>query len=371
MHSRWYNFSVVALWITTMTWLVTQKILPSLLVGDPPERTVIISAQLADRLVGWDLLWGKEPIGWAWNRTDRMEAGGTCIRGRIHFDRLPLRQFVPEMFQSLLTSETPLPAHVPLDSSSALLFDREGKLTRLESSVAFDPDTPAIEVAGVVADGKLVITVRSAGFSYETKRTFPKDVMLGDALSPHTQLPGLWQGRKWTVELFSPLRPPNDPVEIVQAEVVGREPIVWNGQAENAWLVVFRGDPGGEVGNAGRERTRLWVRDDGVVLQQQVSIFTSTMTFVRMTLEQELKLNERLDRQGRIEAVFGGRETAPPALRPGPVGDPAPARAAGSDRIRAGSGPAARKSSIRRHPEADGSGPFRKGPAADPREAAM
>ena len=134
---------------------------------------------------------------------------------------------------------------------------------------------------------------------------------------------------------------------------------------------MFRGDPGGEVGNAGRERTRLWVRDDGVVLQQQVSIFTSTMTFVRMTLEQELKLNERLDRQGRIEAVFGGRETAPPALRPGPVGDPAPARAAGSDRIRAGSGPAARKSSIRRHPEADGSGPFRKGPAADPREAAM
>ncbi len=328
MHSRWYNFAVVALWVTTMTWLVTQKILPSLMVGDPPERTVIISAQLADRSVGWSLFWGKEPIGWAWSRTERMEAGVTCIRGRIHFDRLPLRQFVPEMLQSLLTPENPLPAHVPLDSSSALLFDLEGKLTRLESSVAFDPNVPTIEVVGEVAGGKLVITVRSAAFTYETKRAFPKDVMLGDALSPQTQLPGLWQGRKWTVELFSPLRPPTDPVEIVQAEVVGREPIIWNGKAESAWLVVFRGDPGAEVGNAGKERTRLWVRNDGGVLQQEVSIFTSTMTFVRMTLEQEMKLDERLDRDRQFEAMLGGRVAASASHRSGTRSDQLPRRPA-------------------------------------------
>lgn len=290
MHSRWYNLTVLALWVATMTWLVTQKIMPSVLVGNPPERTAILAAQVEDRTVGWQVFWENQQVGWAWNRTDRLGGGATQIKGRIHFDRLPLRQFVPEMLQSLLTPDNPLPVHIPLDADSTLLFDSEGKLDRIQSSVAFDPQSPSIEVIGVVIDRKIVLSVRSGGFTYETERPLPKDVMMGDALSPQTRLPGLWEGRKWTVELYSPLRPPTDPVEIVQAEVVGRDPIIWAGNSENAWLVVYRGDPGSDVGRAGKERTRLWVRDNGIVLQQQVEVFQSTLTFRRMTAEEKAEL---------------------------------------------------------------------------------
>ena len=95
--------------------------------------------------------------------------------------------------------------------------------------------------------------------------------MLGDAWSPQTLLPGLHTGQTWNVPIYSPLRPPKAPLEILQATVEGSEPILWDGQTEEVWLVVYRNDAGAGLRNNESPRGQLWVRRDGTVLKQEVS----------------------------------------------------------------------------------------------------
>ena len=91
MNSRWYNTAVVVLWLATMSWLVTEKVLPPLLVGEPPSYRQIIEAQNRDPPVGWQVLWKGQPLGWALTDTKLQPNGLTTeIHGRVHFDALPL-----------------------------------------------------------------------------------------------------------------------------------------------------------------------------------------------------------------------------------------------------------------------------------------
>ena len=41
-------------------------------------------------LVGWEMRWNEQPVGWALSLTTVTPRDLTEVRGRIHFDRLPL-----------------------------------------------------------------------------------------------------------------------------------------------------------------------------------------------------------------------------------------------------------------------------------------
>jgi len=112
----------------------------------------------------------------------------------------------------------------------------------------------------------------------------------------------LRRGQRWTVELYSPLRPPNDPVEIRIAEVERREPIVWADRTINTWLVVYRDDPGTSLGDQTDPRAWIWVRPDGTVLQQRVRVFGSAITFVRLPPEEAAGLARKFDRHSIVFA---------------------------------------------------------------------
>ncbi len=282
MNSRWFNLTVFALWLTTMSWLVIVKILPSLLVGDPPDRVAILAAQAEEQLVGYEVRWEEKQIGWALIRGGHMPGGATLIDGQIRFDRLPIQRMVPDVFLTLLGLDGSLPEQIQLDAKSQVLFHASGRLQRFESTLSIDPGISTIRVEGFVVGETVLLTIRSAGATFETRRALPRNVMVNDGLMPQSQMPGLREGRKWTVEVYSPLRPRTDPMEIMQAEVVGRDLLTWAGQVENAWLVIYRGDPGSGVGRAEKEHAWLWVRDDGVVLQHRIALLDSTLTFVRM-----------------------------------------------------------------------------------------
>ena len=55
MSSRWFNTAVVVLWLATMSWLVKEKVLPPLLIGEPPSYPEIIEAQNREPPVGWEV----------------------------------------------------------------------------------------------------------------------------------------------------------------------------------------------------------------------------------------------------------------------------------------------------------------------------
>ena len=120
------------------------------------------------------------------------------------------------------------------------------------------------------------------------------NALAGDSLSPQVCLPGLREGQTWKVPSYSPLRPPNNPVEMLTATVEGLEPFDWNGRPEEVWLVVYRADSGLGMGIDKTPRGRLWVRPDGTVLGQQVMMLDCKLMFVRLPDRQAAELEKKL-----------------------------------------------------------------------------
>lgn len=282
MSSRWFNLVVVLLWIATMSWLVTTKVLPPLLLGEPPSYETILAAREDERPVGWRLSWNGRPVGWAISEMERIN-GLAEIHSRVHFEELPLEEMTPAWLQAFFRIVDGPPPNTPMDTVSMVSIDPLGRLVQLESSVHLGAVKDVIVVSGSMEEGQLRLVVRSGEFSYETEIPIQSHALLSDSLSPQTKLPGLHLGQTWKVRTYSPLRAPNSPVELLEATVETMEPIVWGGEQLDVWLVVYRSAPGSGLSNARSPRGRLWVRRDGTVLKQEVHFFNSAMAFVRLS----------------------------------------------------------------------------------------
>jgi hypothetical protein len=282
MHSGWFNAGVVILWLATMTWLVKEKVLPPLLIGEPPSYSQIVEAQRHSPPVGWRMAFNSRPVGWALTDTKMQPTGLTEIHGRVHFDTLPLQEMMPSWLRSLSKwIEQPIDK-LRMDARSVLTIDGLGRLERFDSTVSVDPLKEVICVRGTVEGRQLQLLVRTGGASFTNEAFLPSDALVCDALSPQAQLPGLRVGQTWTVPVYSPLWPAKNPLEVIHAKVETMEPIFWNGAMEESSLVVYRDDPGSNAGGNQNLRGRLWVRRDGTVLKQQILFFDSTITFVRL-----------------------------------------------------------------------------------------
>jgi hypothetical protein len=292
MSSTWYNVAVVLLWLASMTWLVSQKVVPALLVGEPPSYRTIVEAQQQEPCAGWSMAIDDRPVGWAVNTTSPLPKRMTEVRSLVHFDDLPLHEMTPSWVRSMLAPEGGRSVRLQLEAKSTVIFDPLERLSQFVSSVGFQGMDDVLKVRGSLDGSELAVSVRSGDFTYETSLNLPQKALLSDALSPQTHLPGLREGQTWNVQIYSPFRPPNNPVEVLQATVEGSKTILWDGRLVETWLVVYRGDPGAGSVNARTPRGRLWVRDDGTVLKQEVMLFDATMTFVRLPAHEAAALAE-------------------------------------------------------------------------------
>jgi hypothetical protein len=290
MYSRWYEVAVVVLWLAAMGWLVTQKVLPTLLVGDPPSTEAMLEARKPDVPLCWSVSWNDRRLGWAMSTTSRQPDDSTKIRSLVHFDELPLGDMIPDMFKAFLPDLKKVGNQFQMETRNVLLFSPEGKLKGFDSAVKFDPLQNAVEVHGVVEGSMLSLGIRASGFYHETEMRMPPQAMLSDALSPEVSLPGLHRDQTWTVKTYSPLRPPNSPIEVMRARVERMEPLLWNDRLVDVWLVTYSPDSGSVLRRTDRPRAKLWVRPDGTVLKQESSLFDSVMTFVRMPEDEAAEL---------------------------------------------------------------------------------
>jgi hypothetical protein len=90
-------------------------------------------------------------------------------------------------------------------------------------------------------------------------------------------------GQEWTVPVFSPLRPPGNPVDVLQARVERRDLLIWEGQTVPVNVVEYRTDSGSALSSTSHPRAKLWVRDDGAVLKQEISVLGTELVFVRLS----------------------------------------------------------------------------------------
>jgi hypothetical protein len=147
-------------------------------------------------------------------------------------------------------------------------------------AIAGIPD--AIKLQGQIEGATLYLTVQSGEVTYKVDQALPPNALVADELSPQTRLPGLRVGQAWTMPLYSPFSPPTSPIEILEARVEQDQRIRWAGDMVNTRMVVYRGDAGAGMGSD-EVRGRMWVREDGLVLMQEIALLRSNFQFVRLS----------------------------------------------------------------------------------------
>lgn len=294
MGSRTINVVVVVFWIATMSWLVGDKVMPLLRVGEPPNYRSILADDTPQPPVCWLIDWNGTPLGWAASNVVRRDDGMSEMHSRVFFGQLPLDEIAPGWLGAFVRPVLRDGNSLDMDAKSRLEIDPLGRLVGFESKVRLAKIRDAIRMQGRIDGTQLKLNVQSGEFVYRTEKFLPQNALVGDALSPQAQLPGLRVGQTWTMPVYSPFRPPNSPLEILQASVESSELIVWNGEPVNTKLVVYRTDSGSGLMANHEARGKLWVQADGTVLKQEITVFNSRLHFVRLSAQQGRVLSEAL-----------------------------------------------------------------------------
>jgi hypothetical protein len=281
MGTRSFNLIVILFWLATMSWLVAAKVLPPLRVGEPPNYVSIIEQSQEQAPVCWSIHLQDRKVGWAAIRIIHRADGITDLYSRVYLGELPWDEMAPGWLGAVLKPVFDDLGALDFDKCSRLVIDPLGRPVAFELRVRMGNLPDAIKVLGQIEGSTLALSVQSGELTHKMACYLPTGAVMTDELSPQVLLPGLRVGQSWTVPLYSPFRAPGNPLEVLQAIVEREDKIMWDGHSENSRVVVYRGDSGsGLTGN--ETRGRIWVRDDGLVLRQEVAILNSRVQFVRL-----------------------------------------------------------------------------------------
>ena len=261
MFSRGYSIAIGFFWLAAMGWLVREKILPPLLVGDPPSyRTILAVEEEPPRPIAWEIVLNGRRVGGAKTVTEWLPDSIKQLRCRVKLKELPLAELTPAWITAFVKvvdgRRTQGPAVIAVESEATIDIDPLNRPIAFSSTTRISPpekDTGRSILSGVelnvtmrgkIDGDRMHVVMHSGEIDYRTEVDLPADALMGDVLSPQTRLPGLRIGQTWTVPIYSPFRPPTAPIEILHATVERKDPIVWHDRIVPALLVVYRGDPG-------------------------------------------------------------------------------------------------------------------------------
>jgi hypothetical protein len=322
MGSKWFNSAVVLMWMCTTTWLVVAKVIPPLRRGQPPSYRSMYAEDFpegkTEETVGWDLTLNDKPLGWALSRVRKLNTRSSAgqmteVKSLIHFDHIPLAELSPPWMRVLLRANVDSVDNLQMDVLSTLAIDPLGHLEGFRSSLSAPGMRDTIRIVGKVHATVLKIDVHSGDFNYPFETYLPSDALVSDELSPQSRMLGLHLGQEWTVPVFSALRPPNNPVDVLQAKVESHDLLMWEGAAVPVFEVVYRPDSGSALWSTGQPRAKLWVRDDGTVLKQEVSFIGSPLVFSRMSDERSKQKEIENPIEMRNRGGYGWRDSTRPA----------------------------------------------------------
>ncbi len=295
MGGRAFNTAVVLVWLAAMSWLVVVKVLPPLQVGEPPSYKAILSNSTEQPPVCWVIRWNDESVGFAASRVVEQVDNMREIHSRVFFSQLPLNEMAPGWLGAIVRPLLFRLGSLDMDAQSRLEIDPLDHLVGFESKVRLANIPDAIRMHGTMEGSQLKLSIQSGDFSYHTEKYLPPDALVGDELSPQANLPGLRKGQTWTMPIYSPFRPMDSPMDILQATVERDDSILWNNEACEVLLVVYRSEAGSGAISGQESRGRLWVRHDGLVLKQEVNVFNSRLQFVRLSPDDGKRLLEGLN----------------------------------------------------------------------------
>lgn len=282
MFGRGTSVVIWAFWAVAMGWLMVEKVLPPLRLGDPPtlHRIAETLAPGENEETSWDLYWNDQPVGWAASRTTRQQDDVTVLRSYVEIREFPVEDVLPTWMGGLFGDVRGVPDKITLQANNRLELDPNGQLVNLDCDLQL-ADIP-IRMQGVVEGPSLKFTVRSLGFRFSNSVFMPNPNLVASVLMPQPRLDRLRRGQTWTIPVYSPFKPRGQAVEILQATVESWETIAEPDGPRRVWVVVLRDEAGVPLSGAQRTKGRMWVREDGLVIKQEMSVLNSRLLFVRV-----------------------------------------------------------------------------------------
>ncbi|NIL96090.1 MAG: hypothetical protein GTO53_02210 [Planctomycetales bacterium] len=302
MTNRLYPIAVFIFWLSTTSWLVIAKVVPGLRRGDPPNHHLVSAKQIrqSDPVV-WHMKWNQHQIGWAATKVNDLADEGMEICTRVQFEQLPLdKDDSSSWLMQKLAEWAATGTTRRLRFDNRTLLDLRGRLQAIRSSARFndfDEAKPWMRVDGEFEDHQLHLRFQAGDdVIFSRSISIRRNALVSDEVSPRGFMPPLRLHQQWTTLQVNPLRAPTGPQAPIVAKVERFDGIIWNRRAVETFLVVYRKDPGAGSQTADEYLGRMWVRpDDGMVLQQEVMVLGSQLTFVRGTPEEARALIETLE----------------------------------------------------------------------------
>ena len=286
MANRVFVSAVVILWLCSMTWLISDRILPSFLPGEPPPASGI----QINKPISWRVSWAGNEVGRASTVRVRGIAGTSELHNRILLNDVPLMEFAPAWMRLALGRV----GNITIDSSTRIEFDSLGNFSAFDSRVALNDLPSVLRITGRLEDSYLQLRVSSGALTHSTPVFMPNSKMLNESLFPVARIPYLREGRTWREEVYSPFRTPGNPIELIQAEVMGLESMEYNGEPHRVFRVEYRDITGTGVAREARLQSVSWIEPKGEVLRRDVYMGSSQLRFERLSEDESLEVGGEL-----------------------------------------------------------------------------
>ena len=310
MANRVFVSAVIVLWLGSMSWLMVDKILPSLHEGEAP----IAAGYEPGIPVAWQVYWGDRVVGHAASVRLPGVLNTTNIENRVVLEDVPLLDLVPALMRRVVGEI----GSMKFDAYTRLEFDSLDNFSKFHSRVSLNEISPVLDLSGQVNGAFLELKVRFSDVTYEPKVPIANQAALSEALFPDAKLPYMYVGRRWTEEVYNPFRAPTAPVETLDVEVTGIENLAFGEENHRVMRVEFSSQPAPGVPEEARLQAIAWVRaSDGMVLRQDVIISTSKLRFERLPEAEAAEVGKRLldkprhERRGHGRWGRGGRDGRP------------------------------------------------------------
>ena len=281
MFGRSFNGLVIAFWLLTMTWLVTEKVIPPLLGGNTPDyQSALDAPETQNKTDVWKLRWKGQTIGYAASRIVPQANGDVDQCSFVQFDDLPVESLLSELLGPMSAVVKPFLTEsrdVTLDLlvATRLRYDQRRQLQNFDTTIDLADYLNFLSVQGVVhPEGELELVARlssrlGAGREFRHRVQLPPEALVDGSLSPRSELKDLHVGQSWTIPVFRSF-PPNSPIQIVEAKVTKYDIILWGNDEVETFEVVYQTDAGSGVNATRRPFSREWVRADGRVLRREI-----------------------------------------------------------------------------------------------------
>jgi len=278
MANRIFISAVVVFWLSSMTWLVTDRILPSFFGGQPP----IVQAYEDGEAVAWQVLWGGVTVGEAASMRLNGVGGTTDLFNRVVLEEFPVMQLAPSWIRATVGDL----GKMTFDVLTRVEFDPLGAFSSFNSRISLNGMTSVLKMSGRIEESYLKLKVSSNDFSHTTQIYLPNSEALSEALFPDAKLPYLHVGRNWQEKVYSPFSSPSDPVELVRVEVQAIEKIEHRGEVRRVMRVEYRSVAMSGISEHAKIQGISWVDPKtGDVLRRDVFLGDSKLRFERLSKE--------------------------------------------------------------------------------------